>query len=86
VRCWGDNTNDQLGHALAKKDFKGSYRPVTVDGVSGVIGVNAGYFQTCALVKDDKVYCWGRNSLNQLGGGSTKPDHSITPIEVKFLP
>ncbi|MEM9203579.1 MAG: S-layer homology domain-containing protein [Actinomycetota bacterium] len=75
VKCWGDNDFGQLG--------LGTFRDIG-DEV-GEMGVNldrvdlgtgrtavslvAGRDHTCAILDDDTLKCWGRNSSGQLGLG-----------------
>jgi alpha-tubulin suppressor-like RCC1 family protein len=76
VQCWGANQAGQLG----KGSLTSSSVPVAVQGLgspgSGVQGITAGDFHTCALV-DGGVECWGLNANGQLGdnsdGGSPVP-------------
>lgn len=42
--------------------------------------VSAGENHTCVLKSNGKAYCWGENSVGQLGNGSTKS--SMDPVEV----
>ncbi len=72
VRCWGANAGGQLGVA-ADAGFDGSAQnaPVSVTGLSGVLGVSAGTVyttagHTCARTAAG-TFCWGVNSSAQLG-------------------
>ncbi|KAH9259801.1 hypothetical protein BASA81_002227 [Batrachochytrium salamandrivorans] len=39
-------------------------------GVSGVVEIRGGYFTTCVLLQNDRVWCTGNNGLGQLGVGN----------------
>lgn len=55
VRCWGDNTNGQLGDGTQTERT----RPVLVMGLFDIVRVSAGDRQTCAVRKGGEVVCWG---------------------------
>ena len=67
VRCWGDNSELQLGDT----GFLHSTTPLSVPDVvvqnAGILDLAAGAYHTCALYTDGKVRCWGDNSQQQLG-------------------
>ena len=65
VRCWGLNSNGQLGNNTPTS----STTPVTASGLTGVTQIAAGELFNCA-VTGGKVKCWGVNNTGQLGNGS----------------
>lgn len=80
VKCWGFNSNGQLG------DNSNSNRlmPVDVSGLaSGVAEIAVGPLHTCARTTGGAVKCWGTNAAGQLGDGSTT-DRRV-PVDVSGL-
>lgn len=79
--CWGDNSYGQLGD----NSTNGSSVPVAVD-MSGalagksILSISAGYYHTCFVASDSQAYCWGSNSIGQLGDSSN--NSSYVPIAV----
>jgi alpha-tubulin suppressor-like RCC1 family protein len=76
VRCWGPNSDGQLGNGSTKD----SARPVAVSGLTGIVAVTVGGAHTCAITKDRRVKCWGADENEQLGNGSLK--NSPTPVDL----
>jgi alpha-tubulin suppressor-like RCC1 family protein len=68
VKCWGFNSNGQLGDGTLND---GQRVPTNVVGLSsGVVAITAGDSHTCALLMSaGGVQCWGGNG-GQLGDGT----------------
>jgi alpha-tubulin suppressor-like RCC1 family protein len=71
LECWGDNSYGELGD-----DTTGSgslSTPVVVVLPTGVTAtaVSAGGTSACAITTGGAVYCWGDNTLGELGNGSS---------------
>lgn len=80
AQCWGKNQNGQLGDASWPQN---PLYPVQVTGLtSGVTGVAAGDRHSCALV-NGSVKCWGNNSYNQLGDGTSI--QSVSPVNATIF-
>ncbi len=79
VRCWGRNSYGQLGDGTTSQRLS----PVTVVGLSSVVGLTAGSHHTCAALADGTARCWGRNHNGQLGDGTTT--QRTTPVAVGGL-
>ena len=88
VDCWGDNSVGELGTgSVGSPAF--SDTPVTVGGFTsnGSIGSSGGFGATsCALNTSQQPYCWGDNSVGELGDGTSgSATDSGTPVAVQGL-
>jgi alpha-tubulin suppressor-like RCC1 family protein len=80
VKCWGDDSNGQLGDNSTTTRFTA----VDVVGLSsGVAAIATGDNHSCAVTTAGGVKCWGSNQYGQLGDGSTTD--SLTPVDVAGL-
>jgi len=77
VKCWGSDSQGQLGNAA----FSNSRSPVDVVGLSsGVTALSAGVGHSCAVISANTVKCWGAGPL----GDGSRATHE-TPAEVPGL-
>jgi len=76
VRCWGGNTDGQLGDGFtAPKNL-----PTAVSGITNAAAVAVGDLFSCALLRTGGVACWGGNGYGELGSGNTSMH--LTPVPV----
>ena len=72
VRCWGDASLGQLGHA--NMTTIGDTEPASAGGdlVLGgfVVQISVGSSHACALLATGAIRCWGDGSAGQLGYGN----------------
>ncbi len=76
VYCWGSNVHAQLGGDLRPSKYdaildKSNEVPPLVNLGAPAVRLYAGGGETCALLSDEQVRCWGRNDRGQLGVGHT---------------
>lgn len=71
LKCWGSNSFGQLGYGHT--DNLGDDESVSslpnVPFASKILQLATGSLHTCALGEGQKVRCWGRNSVGQVGLG-----------------
>lgn len=74
--CWGYGRVGQLGDGTTgSPTTQVRTKPVRVlrgsSVLSGVTGIGAGAYHTCARRGNGSAWCWGNDSLGQLGDGTT---------------
>lgn len=86
VLCWGGNGVGQLGSGMSdgpeecNPPFEFcSTTPTATSGLTDVLGLSAGEFDTCALASAGSVHCWGLNSGGQLGVGTDSGPEQCKP-------
>jgi alpha-tubulin suppressor-like RCC1 family protein len=75
VKCWGQNSEGQLGingtdNFGDSSELGANWPAVDLYGNTAV-AVSAGAFHTCAILSSGDVTCWGLNNYGQLGYGDT---------------
>ena len=77
LKCWGDNQYGQLGDGISYIDAD---TPQTINLGLGNLAtsVASGDMQTCAILTDASLMCWGDNQFGQLGIGSTNDEYYPT--------
>jgi alpha-tubulin suppressor-like RCC1 family protein len=84
VWCWGRESPGQLGNGatMAPNGDAFTATPVQVIGLPAGVpatAVSAALYQTCALLANGSVWCWGQGNFGELGNSSS---NSSTPLEV----
>ena len=81
VKCWGWNTNGQLG--VGSYTTQNSPQSVSFGTQKSVVSISGGRFHTCAVFDDGSIKCWGENGFGQLGNGgysnTNTPGASVSP-------
>ncbi|KAH9260800.1 hypothetical protein BASA81_001267 [Batrachochytrium salamandrivorans] len=54
-------------------------------GVSGVAEVRGGFYSTCVLLQNDRVWCTGRNTNGQLGVGNATNFQTLVEMQLSSL-
>jgi len=82
VRCWGSQINGRLGNGVTSSTLK---TPPSIDVLTGVSQILAGFSHTCALMASNGgVRCWGSQANGRLGNGQTVGD-VLTPPSTDVL-
>lgn len=82
LRCWGSNSNGQLGDDLPTSTVNSSFSPVAVgpdDTTWSAVG--AGVTDTCAIDAAGRLLCWGANTNGELGNSIPSPSQP-SPVVV----
>jgi alpha-tubulin suppressor-like RCC1 family protein len=79
ARCWGGDAFGELGDGIQQFAQTG-VEPVRV-ALTGITALAAGGYQSCALLADGTVSCWGNNEWGELGSGPRALfDSTPTPV------
>lgn len=78
VKCWGDNSYGQIGDGTSGNlNYRST--PVAVSLPAKAVAISAGWDDTCAVLADGTVQCWGRNDVGQVGSAGAD---QLTPKAV----
>jgi alpha-tubulin suppressor-like RCC1 family protein len=76
--CWGPQAFGELGDGTFGETRNA---PAPIAGGLQFSQVRAGTTHSCGLTTEGRAYCWGENSLGQLGDGTAPAGHN-TPVPV----
>ncbi len=79
--CWGWNNNGQLGTGGGTTNKPAKVLTASITGSKIFSSIRGGRLQTCALMSDGDIYCFGYNSDGRLGVG----DNTGRTTPTKFL-
>ncbi len=89
VRCWGSGGNGQLGYANTSAVLDANDVGAVDLGVGRTAkAITAGAAQTCAVLDNGSVRCWGLNNTGQLGYGNktaigdNETPGSVAPVDL----
>jgi alpha-tubulin suppressor-like RCC1 family protein len=83
VYCWGSNKFGQLGTNGVPADK--SVTPLLVPGLTGVQTLDAGGNNTCVLLSDETLSCWGAGGSQQIGNSAAEC-FSLTSACIRSTP
>lgn len=81
IVCWGSNSEGQSGRLPGQISTFSTIEKPNRDGKW--THVSAGSIHSCAVFNYSHTYCWGANSLSQMGTGTLSGN--FLPVEVKGL-
>ena len=81
VYCWGRNDSGQVGDGTTD-DATTAKRVQGLPAGHAVVQVTAAREDTCALLDDGTVWCWGLNDAHNLGQCGAQAPFSATALEV----
>jgi alpha-tubulin suppressor-like RCC1 family protein len=84
VKCWGDNATGQLGNGDVGR-LSMAAGPLVPALPAVAVKVIANNTNSCALLINGLVYCWGDNTYGQLGNGQTGTQ-AFNPTPVSIFP
>lgn len=79
VKCWGSAGNGQVGSGAVPDDAS-IPKPTAVVGMANALEVSTGGDHSCATTASGAVFCWGSNTLGQLGNGTTARAYAAVPV------
>lgn len=80
VYCWGFNLYGQLGDGTSvNRLLPTRIQKGAIPSDAFVRQVSVGQWHACALASNNSVYCWGYNTVGQLGDG-TNQDRSVPTL------
>jgi hypothetical protein len=82
VECWGANDHGQSGMPVGSR--VNSPTPVGLASMGAIQELAAGRDNSCALLTDGNVYCWGANDYGQLGDAVDGARDVFTPTRVNL--
>ena len=81
LKCWGYDAYGQLGDGFANGDWyvstnQPSSTPVNLGSGRTAVAVSAGQWNTCAILDNGELKCWGYDFYGQLGDGGSSSSHN----------
>jgi alpha-tubulin suppressor-like RCC1 family protein len=88
VKCWGDNTNGQLGQGTAVSsigdgpgELGDAMAPINLGTGRTALKLFVAQYSACAALDNGALKCWGANNFGQLGLGDTT-DRGTAPAQM----
>ncbi len=98
LKCWGGNTEGQLGQGNADSVGGSTNSSIAALGAINlgdavvISSISAGAEYSCSVLEDYTIKCWGKNNSGQLGQGTVlsigsavgQMGDSLSPIPIRF--
>lgn len=81
--CWGRSAFGQLGLGPSASGNYTTPTQIIEDGPWEIVDVSGNQETTCAVKSDGTLWCWGRDTYNQLGNGADTTDQ-FSPVEISI--
>lgn len=82
IWCWGNNGAGQVGNGASGAPVPTPFRVMFAGSPLNVTALAAGNAHTCAVRTDGAAFCWGYNSVGQIGDGFSGVPPRTTPVPV----
>jgi alpha-tubulin suppressor-like RCC1 family protein len=82
IKCWGENLYGELGVSVTS--MTKSADPVYVPTITTATAIAVGWNQSCALLANQTVWCWGSQNHGLLGNG-TSDENIVSPTPVQAV-
>lgn len=81
--CWGRNYYGQLGTPFNAGNTQANPVPGQVGTGHDWVSVSAGTDHTCGIKGDGTLWCWGENSVGQIGSTSNLGTYAPNPVPAR---
>jgi len=78
IYCWGFNDQGQLG--IGNNTNQPLPTKVLLPAGRTALAISLGFAQTCAILDDYSINCWGNNDNGQIGDGTTDDRNSPSAV------
>jgi len=80
--CWGNNAAGQVGNGAGGAAGATELEPTAVAGGLRFASLTTGQAFSCGLTVSGRVFCWGSNSVRELGDGTTANRLAPVPLSL----
>jgi alpha-tubulin suppressor-like RCC1 family protein len=85
VKCWGSNYYGQLGNGHQTSDGQQVKIVSNFIGLEKVVGLSATRDNTCAVLSDGGVWCWGNVEADPMRGDKGQDANHYQPVKIRGI-